>query len=135
MEPDQPNLDDYVSTYNKRNVNNLIYVLKQELEEQEQTKFILTKENAEKNVSTIKNFIVQNEGEIDHQLTEIESISKKMTEIINSNIELRGKEGEYIELLKEDRSIQLAKKLARIKKLKTDMQLFLSNQGIIIPNI
>ena len=88
-----------------------------------------------KNVSTIKNFIVQNEDEIDYQLTEIESISKKMTDIINSNIELRGKEGEYIELLKEDRSIQLAKKLARIKKLKTDMQLFLSNQGIIIPNI
>ena len=40
-----------------------------------------------------------------------------------------------LETLKQEESISVANKLARIKKLKTDIQLFLSNQGIIIPNV
>ena len=110
MEPNEPNLDDYMSTYNKRNVNNLIYILKQEIEEQTQTKKILKNENKQLNVEDITNFISRNKSEIDYQLTEIET-------------------------LKQEESVSVANKLARIKKLKTDIQLFLSNQGIIIPNV
>ena len=135
MEPNEPNLDDYMSTYNKRNINNLIYILKQEIEEQTQTNKILKNENKQLNVEDITNFISRNKSEIDYQLTEIETLCEQLTNIVNENTTLRQQEGLYLETLKQEESISVANKLARIKKLKTDIQLFLSNQGIIIPNV
>ena len=135
MEPNESNLDDYMSTYNKRNVNNLIYILKQELEEQTQTNKILKNENKQLNVEDITNFITRNKSEIDYQLTEIETLCEQLTNIVNENTTLRQQEGLYLETLKQEESVSVANKLAKIKKLKTDIQLFLSNQGIIIPNV
>ena len=79
MEPNEPNLDDYMSTYNKRNVNNLIYILKQEIEEQTQTNKILKNDNKQLNVEDITNFISRNKSEIDYQLTEIETLCEQLT--------------------------------------------------------
>ena len=135
MEPNESNLDDYMSTYNKRNVNNLIYILKQELEEQTQTNKVLKNENKQLNVEDITNFITRNKSEIDYQLSEIETLCEQLNNIVNENTKLRQQEGLYLETLKQEESVGVANKLAKIKKLKTDIQLFLSNQGIIIPNV
>ena len=90
MEPNEPNLDDYMSTYNKRNVNNLIYILKQEIEELKKINLELWgmeegKRKAEKNKNFDENFI-QLSRNVYKGNDKRAKIKLKINEILGSNI-------------------------------------------------
>ena len=67
-----------IASYNKEDLENYIYTLKRELEQQKQINTLLTSENHDQNIKQIKTFIERNSGEVDYQLENLLEISEQL---------------------------------------------------------
>ena len=74
-----------IASYNKEDLENYIYTLKRELEQQKQINTLLTSENHDQNIKQIKTFIERNSGEVDYQLENLLEISEQLKHTVSEN--------------------------------------------------
>tara|TARA_A100001015_G_C14577427_1_gene551540 strand:- start:13 stop:429 length:417 start_codon:yes stop_codon:yes gene_type:complete len=122
-----------IASYNKEDLENYIYTLKRELEQQKQINTLLTSENHDQNIKQIKTFIERNSGEVDYQLENLLEISEQLKHTVSENEKLKNNEEKYDEIVNSQQCNEVAEKLKKIKTVKDNINSFLLKQGIISP--
>lgn len=127
------NIIDQIASYNSTNLENLIYNLSRELKEQKDINQLLKTDDDEGNIKKIKDFIAINEGQINDQSDRLDKVILDLKNTINENKRLEQIEDKYEEVLKSEEANRVAEKLRDIKKMKENINIFLADRGIIIP--
>lgn len=121
---------DQIPSYNKQNIDNFINTMQYELKEQETLNDILKNNNNNDNIKKIESFITDNESVIQDQLESLFDISNKLKNTINENEVLKKKENHYKSLLESEKCTEIANKMRKIKKYKSDLIFFLQEKGV-----
>ena len=122
-----------IASYNKEDLENYIYTLKRELDQQKQINKLLTSENHDQNIKQIKTFIERNSGEINYQLENLLEISEQLKHTVSENEKLKNNEEKYDEIVNSQECNDVAEKLKKIKTVKDNINSFLLKEGIISP--
>ena len=121
---------DQIPSYNKHNIDNFINTMQSELKEQKTLNDILKNNNNNDNIKKIESFINENENDIQDQLDLLFDVSDKLKDVINENEVLKKKENQYKSLLESEKCIEIANKMRKIKKYKSDLIFFLQEKGV-----
>jgi len=121
---------DQIPSYNKHNIDNFINTMQSELKEQKTLNDILKNNNNNDNIKKIESFINENENNIQDQLDLLFDVSDKLKDVINENEVLKKKENHYKSLLESEKCIEIANKMRKIKKYKSDLIFFLQEKGV-----
>tara|TARA_X000000950_G_C13839166_1_gene629452 strand:- start:1013 stop:1528 length:516 start_codon:yes stop_codon:yes gene_type:complete len=121
---------DQIPSYNKHNIDNFINTMQSELKEQKTLNDILKNNNNNDNIKKIESFINENENNIQDQLDLLFDVSDKLKDVINENEVLKKKENNYKSLLESEKCIEIANKMRKIKKYKSDLIFFLQEKGV-----
>jgi len=121
---------DQIPSYNKNNIDNFINTMQSELKEQKTLNDILKNNNNNDNIKKIESFINENENNIQDQLDLLFDVSDKLKDVINENEVLKKKENHYKSLLESEKCIEIANKMRKIKKYKSDLIFFLQEKGV-----
>jgi len=133
MNQNNTNILDQVASYNSNTLENYIYGLQRELKEQKELNNLLKNEDHEGNIKKIKDFISINNPQIDNQVTRLTRVISELKIIVEENKKLEKTEDRYDELLNSEEANKIANKLREIKKMKENINSFLLEEGIIIP--
>ena len=127
------NILDQLSGYNSDTLDTYIKTINHQIEEQKQLNNLLKKENYEETIQDIKTFIERNKTTISYQLQDLKDKVTELKQLIAENHDLEHSENKYDELLVSDEYKEVADDLHTIKKLREEITLFLSDQGIVLP--
>ena len=132
IESPPTNILDQLVSYQSKQTIRYMDTLKLEIKEQTQLNQALQNNESDENIKYVNSFMQRNQGEIEHQLDELEELALQLTSLVNENQELEQVNDQYKELLDSEECKNLATKLRQIKKLKKDMSHFLELRGIHI---
>lgn len=125
-----PNILEQISSYDPSSVDNQILQLKRELREQKELNEVLKQKKTTEQIEKINEFITRNGGQIDYHLSELETVTAKIKSVVHENESLQSSDEKFQEVLESEQCKDVSKKLAAIKKMKNEIQFFLSEQGI-----
>ena len=121
-----------LSSYNFNDTEEYLLSLKETFSDLKELNSILKNKDYNDNISYVKDFIAQNKNSLNHQLDEINSLTKNIYDICNENKELENEKQEYKDLINSSECIEIANKLSEIKKVKENLKFFLSKKGIFV---
>jgi len=127
------NILDQLSGYNSDTLDTYIKTINHQIKEQKQLNNLLKKENYEETIQNIKTFIERNKSTISYQLQDLKDKVTELKQLVAENHDLEYSENKYEELLVSDEYKEVADDLHTIKKLREEITLFLSDQGIVLP--
>tara|TARA_Y100000389_G_scaffold202425_1_gene247660 strand:+ start:891 stop:1367 length:477 start_codon:yes stop_codon:yes gene_type:complete len=114
-----------VENFNVEYTKSVIENLKSKLSDELQENNILKKENSEKKIDNIENFVENYSDEVSKQLLELQTIFPKLTETIKTNENLKDKRNE-LEILENRKDVKkISRELQCIKKLQLKIKNFL----------
>ena len=121
-----------LSSYNFDDTEEYLLSLKETFSDLKELNNILKNKDYNDNINYVKDFIAQNKNSVNHQLDEINSLTKNIYDICNENKELENEKQEYKDLINSSECIEIANKLSEIKKVKENLKFFLSKKGIFV---
>ena len=121
-----------LSSYNFDDTEEYLLSLKETFSDLKELNNILKNKDYNDNITYVKDFIAQNKNSVNHQLDEINSLTKNIYDICNENKELENEKQEYKDLINSSECIEIANKLSEIKKVKENLKFFLSKKGIFL---
>lgn len=121
-----------LSSYNFNDTEEYLLSLKETFSNLKELNSILKNKDYNDNINYVKDFIAQNKNSVNHQLDEINSLTKNIYDICNENKELENEKQEYKDLINSSECIEIANKLSEIKKVKENLKFFLSKKGIFV---
>lgn len=122
-------------SYNSHKIEETIYQLNNEVNEQREINRILTDKNFNNKTKDISDFIEIHEGGIDDQLFRLKKVVDELKTIIEINNKLKKNENNYRDLIESEKSQKIAKTINELNKLKKEALLFLENSKIQNLNI
>jgi hypothetical protein len=129
------NILEQIVSYDSDSLDNYLSNLNSVLLEQTQLNKVLTEQNHDDNIDSVKTFISRNKNQIDYQLDEIKRITEKIQAVCLENENLENEKDEYKELIQSTECVEIANKLSSIKKTKESIRAFLLKKGIhLSPN-
>ena len=120
------------SSYNFDDTEEYLVSLKKTFSDLKELNSILKNKDYNDNISYVKDFIAQNNNSVNHQLDEINRLTKNIYDICDENKELENEKQEYKDLINSSECIDIANKLSEIKKVKENLKFFLSKKGIFV---
>jgi len=125
----KPKVDimDQIASYSQQEIENFYYMLKEEHESQEKLNKVLKEKNIDDNLDSVKNFIARNSSDINYQLDRLKDITNKLKNIVTENNSLKYS---YDTVINSNECIEVSEKLKEIKKIKQEINSFLSKAGI-----
>ena len=133
MNQNNTNILDQITSYNSNSLESYIYGLKRELKEQKELNNLLKNEDHEGNIKKVNDFIAINNSQIDDQIQRLTGVISELKFVVEENKGLEKTENRYDELLNSSEANNVANKLREIKKMKENINHFLLEEGIIIP--
>lgn len=128
---EQPaNILDQLPSYNSYETNVFIDTLNVEYQEQLSLNRLLKNENVEQQSQKVKDFVKNNNDNINNELSTLEEITRDLKKLCNENKALEQETNEYEELVKSQEYCELAEKMRKIKSLKNDILHFLDGAGL-----
>ena len=127
------NIIDQLSGYNSDTLDTYIKTINYQIEEQKQLNKLLKRENYEETIQDIKTFIERNKSTISYQLQDLKDKVAELKHLVAENHDLEYSENKYEELLESSEYKEVADDLHTIKKLREEITLFLSDQGVVLP--
>ena len=121
-----------LSSYNFDDTEEYLLSIKETFSDLKELNNILKNKDYNDNINYVKDFIAQNKNSVNHQLDEINSLTKNIYDICNENKELENEKQEYKDLINSSECIEIANKLSEIKKVKENLKFFLSKKGIFV---
>ena len=121
------------ASYVPHKIEETLFNLNDELQEQKELNNILSEKDFDKKTSEIREFISNNENDIDSYLRSLNAIFEELKTVVNDNKKLKKNEKNYIDLLNSEDSKRIASKITQIKILKKKALLFLENANFTIP--
>jgi|TARA_B100001057_G_C22713149_1_gene896642 hypothetical protein len=121
------------ASYVPHKIEETLFNLNDELQEQKELNNILSEKDFDKKTSEIREFISNNESDIDSYLRSLNAIFEELKTVVNDNKKLKENEKNYIDLLNSEDSKRIASKITQIKILKKKALLFLENANFTIP--
>ena len=118
---------DQIASYSQQEIENFYYMLKEEHESQEKLNKVLKEKNIDDNLDSVKNFIARNSSDINYQLDRLKDITNKLKNIVTENNSLKYS---YDTVINSNECIEVSEKLKEIKKIKQEINSFLSKAGI-----
>ena len=91
---------------------------------------LLKNENVEQQSQKVKDFVKDNNDNINNELSTLEEITRYLKKLCNENKSLEEDTNEYEELVKSQEYCELAEKMRKIKSLKNDILHFLDGAGL-----
>jgi dihydroorotase len=113
--------------YSGHGIEETIYKLKEELQEQRQINNVLSSKNFNEEIKVIVDFIERNEGEIDSQIERLTTVFNELKIVLKENANLKDKKENYTETLESENATRVTEKILKLKKLKKKALLFLDN--------
>jgi predicted nucleic acid-binding Zn-ribbon protein len=125
----KPKVDimDQIASYSQQEIENFYYMLKEEHESQEKLNKVLKEKNIDDNLDSVRNFIARNSSDINYQLDRLKDITNKLKNIVTENNSLKYS---YDTVINSNECIEVSEKLKEIKKIKQEINSFLSKAGI-----
>tara|TARA_Y100000992_G_C21270421_1_gene496452 strand:- start:2065 stop:2559 length:495 start_codon:yes stop_codon:yes gene_type:complete len=124
------NIMEQMVSYDKDITNTLIDQLNEEYLEQTKINQILKEKDYDDSVKEIEEFIEKNEKEIEEQVLNLENIYNSLKYIVKENKELQEDKSTYKDLLQDDKTKDVAQNMKKLKSLKSNILLFLQQNGI-----
>ena len=121
------------ASYVPHKIEETLYNLNDELQEQKELNNILSEKDFEKKTNEIREFIFNNEGDIDSYLRSLNAVFEELKTVVNENTKLKENESNYKDLLNSEDSKRIASKISEIKFLKKKALLFLENANLTPP--
>lgn len=118
--------------YSGDGIEETIYKLKEELQEQRQINNVLSSKNFNEEIKVIVDFIERNEGEIDSQIERLTTVFNELKIVLKENVNLKDKKENYTETLESENATRVTEKILKLKKLKNKALLFLDNAKLTI---
>ena len=116
------------TTYDKKEIDQTIELLNQELKHQQNVSLLLQNNYSNKEVKILEDFIFDNEKEVTSQLDNLNTIIPQLKQIILDNKEKEQQQKELIQL--NEKHGEIIKKMENIKKLKNDIFFFLNKHNV-----
>ena len=125
----KPKVDimDQIASYSQQEIENFYYMLKEEHESQEKLNKVLKEKNIDDNLDSVRNLIARNSSDINYQLDRLKDITNKLKNIVTENNSLKYS---YDTVINSNECIEVSEKLKEIKKIKQEINSFLSKAGI-----
>ena len=118
--------------YSGDGIEETIYKLKEELQEQRQINNVLSSKNFNEEIKVIVDFIERNEGEIDSQIERLTTVFNELKIVLKENANLKDKKENYTETLESENATRVTEKILKLKNLKKKALLFLNNAKLTI---
>lgn len=126
------NIIEAKANYSGDGIEETIYKLKEELQEQQQINNVLSNKNFNEEIKVIVDFIERNEGEIDSQIERLTTVFNELKIVLKENANLKDKKENYTETLESENATRVTEKILKLKKLKKKALLFLDNAKLTI---
>jgi dTDP-4-dehydrorhamnose reductase len=126
------NIIEAKANYSGDGIEETIYKLKEELQEQRQINNVLSNKNFNEEIKVIVDFIERNEGEIDSQIERLTTVFNELKIVLKENANLKDKKENYTETLESENATRVAEKILKLKKFKKKALLFLENAKLTI---
>ena len=127
---DNPTILQELNSYNLSETENFIEDLRYKLNDQVRLNLILKEENHEDKINEIEEFVNNYTPKVNDQLLELQEITPKLMEIIRENKILQNEKIEYEKLENRPDIKLLISQLRDIKKLKSEIKVFLDKKSI-----
>jgi hypothetical protein len=129
------NILEQLASYNKSDINNFISNLQVQLQEQKELNNVLSNDNTQEDIDSLKKFIESNKEDIKSQQEELSYLVEQLKIIIPENKSKISEKEELQQISNSAETQEVAINIRKIRSMKDTIQNFLVKNGIIQENV